>query len=262
VIVLRTFLIQGMKRVLVGVVVLLVIGGAVWMGTDRPQPVPTFAVEAVLRSVDDADLAYSVAMDEPVFSGGAQPVAVARLNAELAARADRLVLALANQAYADAQARGEDPGAYSIPYRIASQFSPTLIDDNIVSLRFRDELDMGGAEPLVVVDALTYDLAQERVVDFVTLFSDFDTAEVRIAAFVEGELRERHGDSDLYSVDVVDNPTFTIRHDAITFHFSPGLIAPPDKGPQFIDIPYEQLDDLIDENGALGMLMSRERIPR
>ncbi len=108
----------------------------------------------------------------------------------------------------------------------------------------------GGAHPIPVVEALTFDLSTGKQIVFSDVFLDDQDSVEKLASYVMADLVNRQGlDADWVSGHFADPgkalSRFVLRESGPTFVFAPYEVAPYAWGKISVDLPWAALTDLV-----------------
>lgn len=144
---------------------------------------------------------------------------------------------------------------YWTPYFIAVGYTPTRLDQAVMSLFGNLSSYSGGPHPSLVTDSVTYDLKTGEALTLEDILSESCTAE-QLSALVISSLADMK-DELYYDYDVVLQERFSGDLQSITdwyfsrtglcFHFSPYDIAPYSSGTVIAEIPYSELSGILQE---------------
>lgn len=174
--------------------------------------------------------------------------------ADLKTRMDS-VLADTSDLEADAQDHYSQEPEYWTPHFIDISYTPTRIDQSILSLFGNYSSYAGGAHPFLSTESVTYDLATGKSLKLsealVDNYSNSDLCALVTAALapVSDELYFDYEEclQDIFSVNLSNIRNWYFSSSGLVFHFAPYEIAPYSSGTIIAAIPYENLSGILRE---------------
>lgn len=141
------------------------------------------------------------------------------------------------------------------PYFIGIAYTPTRLDQAVLSLFGNQSSYSGGPHPSVVTDSVTYDLQTGEVLYLDELLNDGCTAQQlcqKIIAALSAQAENLYYDYEEALVDRFTGDLHSIRDwyfskNGLCFHFDPYDIAPYSSGTIVAELPYGELTDLLQE---------------
>lgn len=169
----------------------------------------------------------------------------------------------------EAQSQYAEGSEYWSPYFMDISYTPTRIDQSVLSLFCNYIVQSGGVHPIQYTGSITYDLATGKTLTLTDILEGSCTGS-DLSALVEAvlepmaeELYFDYQDSleDIFSADLSNISNWYFSHTGLCFHFAPYEIAPYSSGTIIAAIPYEQLEGILleeffpteleDANGSL-----------
>ena len=142
------------------------------------------------------------------------------------------------------------------PYFVNVSYTPTRIDQAILSLFCNHSSYSGGNHPSLVTESVTYDLATGNALKLSDILAE-SISGADLCAMISTALtpmaEELYYDyeaclEDIFSVSLSNIRNWYFSHSGLNFHFSPYEIAPYSSGTIIATIPYEQLKDILRED--------------
>lgn len=147
-----------------------------------------------------------------------------------------------------------DPALWD-PYFVNVSYTPTRIDQAVLSLFCNHSSYSGGNHPSLVTDSVTYDLSTGSVLKLGDILIE-TIGSADLCALITTALapmsEELYYDyesflQDIFSVNLSSIHNWYFSHTGLNFHFSPYEIAPYSSGTIIATIPYEQLGNILRE---------------
>lgn len=169
----------------------------------------------------------------------------------------RLSAALYDAAAIEASARTDyDPQAAWSPYLMEVSYTPTRIDQSVLSL-FGNHLSYSGSvHPTLVTESVNYDLSTGRTLTLGDILTEeasgMTVCDLIIQALAPRAEQDLYGDhqevlQDRFSQNYASLANWYFSRTGLCFHFSPYDIAPYSSGTIVAEIPYESLIGVIQE---------------
>ncbi len=166
-----------------------------------------------------------------------------RMSSALSSASD--IKALAQNDYANS--------SYWTPYFVDIGFTPTRVDQAVLSLFGNRSIYSGGPHPNLATESVTYDMKTGIVLSIVDIMESSCNGETLTPLLLEALAPM---ESELfYDYDLVIQEQFTDSFSGISqwyfsrtglcFHFSPYEIAPYSSGTIIAEIPYEKLEGIL-----------------
>jgi len=155
----------------------------------------------------------------------------------------------------DAQSQYAEGSEYWSPYFMDISYTPTRIDQSVLSLFCNYVVQSGGVHPFQYTGSITYDLATGKSLKLTDILEDNCTGS-DLSALVETvlepmaeELYFDYQDSlnDIFSTNLNNISNWYFSHTGLCFHFAPYEIAPYSSGTIIATIPYAQLEGILRE---------------
>jgi hypothetical protein len=256
------------KNIIIGVLILVLIVTLLYFVWERRQseleppveePVPT--PELVSRTLREETPEYLIDVSYPSIAGIEEARAA---KASAAAEADaRLRIAAFKSEVGKWESDEFDEPFGDIRSELHVEYSPALITPELISVVFQHSQYMAGAaHPLNYTNGWTWRLDKGELVTLEELFrpgaqylrvlSDISRRELRAQSAERGYFPE---DIDRGTEPVRENFRFFAmgEHELILF-FSPYQVASYAAGIPEVRIPYEELSEIADPRGAIGVL--------
>lgn len=178
--------------------------------------------------------------------------AAARITVDLESR---LSATLADAAQIESNARtAYDPEGEWVPYMLEVSYTPTRLDQSVLSLFGNHMVYWGGVHPSLVTESVTYDLTTGQVLTLGDILDD-NTSGSEVCELILEALAPR-AENDLYDDhQEVLRERFSTNYQGLTewyfsqtglcFHFSPYDIAPYSSGTIIAEIPYASLSGIL-----------------
>jgi hypothetical protein len=139
------------------------------------------------------------------------------------------------------------------PYSFDISYTPTRLDQSVMSLLGNRSVYTGGAHPNWVTDSITYDLqtgAQLCLEDILVEDYSKDALYTLVLRSLEGKAAELSYDYQQILTELFYDENSTIEdwyfsRSGLCFHFSPYAIAPYSSGTIIAELPYTDLTDLL-----------------
>lgn len=141
------------------------------------------------------------------------------------------------------------------PYFTDISYTPTRIDQTVMSLFCNYSVYYGGVHPTYVTDSVTYDLSTGNALKLGDILVDTCTS-ADLCTLVETALAPdadalffdyQDWLQDIFSVDLNKITNWYFSRTGLCFHFAPYAIAPYSSGTIIATIPYEQLEGILQE---------------
>lgn len=141
------------------------------------------------------------------------------------------------------------------PYYAQSHYTPTRIDQSVLSLYGIHQSYSGGSHPALVTGSINYDLTTGAVLTLGDILVEGWSGEKladMICKVLEPKAEELYPNYDTVIKDRFDNNADSIQdwyltEESLCFHFSPYDIAAPYAGIVTAQIPYKELDTMLKE---------------
>ena len=248
---------------IIGTLVLLaaILSGLVYVKlTQKPLPevIPT---ELVVQN-DNVD----VKVTYPVIPGTSEGVknANASIRADIGAKVSRF----------ESDAKENAPIGTDLPKEVKSTVtgSPAIEDqtDRYISIFMGMEWYLrGAAHPSHTIDTYVYDFEQDKLVSPREFFKDGSDYLGVLSRLSKEDLLKQSREGDLgfiFQEDMVTEGTLPTAEnfkrilplkDGLAIYFDEYQVAPYAAGPQQVVIPYSKLQDIIDQNGVLGVYLKK-----
>lgn len=141
------------------------------------------------------------------------------------------------------------------PYFTDISYTPTRIDQSVMSLFCNYSVYYGGVHPSYITDSVTYDLSTGKTLNLGNILADsctssdlytlVDTALAPDADALYFDYQDWL--QDIFSVDLNKITNWYFSRAGLCFHFAPYEIAPYSSGTIIATIPYEQLEGILTE---------------
>ncbi|MFA5877829.1 MAG: RsiV family protein [Candidatus Staskawiczbacteria bacterium] len=146
---------------------------------------------------------------------------------------------------------------------IQIDYETFAFNDKIASIRFGTEYYIAGmAHPNFYYETLNYNLKDNKEIILVDLFSS-GSDYLSVLSTISREVLKNQIESDYYSEDFVNPGTepslenfqvFNFTSDKLTITFNPYQVGPWVAGPQFVEIPFDQLGDITGESETIQLI--------
>lgn len=155
----------------------------------------------------------------------------------------------------DAQSQYAAGSEYWSPYFMDISYTPTRIDQSVLSLFCNYVVQSGGVHPSQYTESVTYDLSTGKSLKLADILTETCTSS-DLSALVEvvlepvaDELYFDYQDSlkEIFSVNLNSLANWYFSQTGLCFHFAPYEIAPYSSGTIIATIPYEQLEGILQE---------------
>ncbi len=143
--------------------------------------------------------------------------------------------------------------AYWTPYFMDISYTPTRVDQAVLSLFGNRSIYSGGPHPNLATESVTYDMRTGIVLSIVDVVENTCTGETMTPLLLEA--LEPMKTELFYDYDLVIQEQFTdsfsgisqwyFSRNGLCFHFSPYEIAPYSSGTIIAEIPYEKLEGIL-----------------
>lgn len=180
-------------------------------------------------------------------------VAEEKIISDLQSRNDSIL----NNAYQiESQARSDYPGnEYWTEYFIDIAYTPTRLDQAVLSLFGNTTSYSGGAHPSLSTDSVTYDVQTGEVVsldDILTPECSSDTLYQLILKSLESQAEDLYYDyadalGDRFTGELHSIQDWYFSRSGLCFHFAPYDIAPYSSGTVIAELPYSTLAGILNE---------------
>jgi hypothetical protein len=155
----------------------------------------------------------------------------------------------------DAKSQYAEDSEYWSPYFMDISYTPTRIDQSVLSLFCNYIVQSGGVHPFQYTDSITYDLSSGKTLKLTDILEDNCTGSnlsVLVEAALEPMAEELYFDyqdvvKDIFSSNLSSITNWYFSHTGLCFHFAPYEIAPYSSGTIIATIPYDQLEGILRE---------------
>ena len=137
-------------------------------------------------------------------------------------------------------------------WALAITYEEFQFSEDIVSIKFTIYEYTGGAHGNVYFETFTFDLANQRILNFEDLFQEEFDPLVTIGPIVQADLEAQLGemsDSQWIQDGTGSNPNnyrnFVLTADSLIFFFPPYQVAAYAAGPQLVEIPLADLQSVL-----------------
>lgn len=147
-----------------------------------------------------------------------------------------------------------DP-AYWSPYSCSVAYTPTRLDNSILSLFGNRSRYSGGAHPSHVTDSVTFDLHTGKALELTDILRTSEDIQT-LCTLVLASLAEKADTlsygyeetvTEAFGGDLSNVPQWYFSRTGLCFHFPPYAIAPYSSGTIIAEIPYEDLQTVLQE---------------
>ncbi len=212
------------------------------------------------KQMSASSLAYTATASVPQVQGLRDPVAQQRVNAALMEFAKKWMASLGGEVQDESPGPDEPRASFGLLYDTAQA------NDAVVSVLFTMYSDTGGAHPNENFMTFTYDVQAGKELALSDLFAPRAPYLQRLSSIAAVSLTQQLTASEGQMPDtqwiaegtapIADNfRSFTLTKTALQLHFDPYQVASHADGPQEVDIPYAQLQDILSER--LKSIVSR-----
>lgn len=155
----------------------------------------------------------------------------------------------------DAKLEYADGSEYWSPYFMDFSYTPTRIDQSVLSLFCNYVVQSGGVHPFQYTDSITYDLVTGSPLKLTDILASNCTGSdlsVLIETALEPVSEELYFDyqdslNGIFSANLSSITNWYFSHTGLCFHFAPYEIAPYSSGTIIATIPYNQLEGILRE---------------
>lgn len=149
-----------------------------------------------------------------------------------------------------------DPEAAWNPYILEVSYTPTRIDQAVLSLFGNHLTYRGSVHPSLITESVTYDLSTGSTLTLGDILAEdatgSDICQLIIQALAPRAETDLYGDhqevlQDRFSQNYADRTDWYFSRNGLCFHFSPYDIAPYSSGTIVAEIPYAELSGVIRE---------------
>lgn len=150
------------------------------------------------------------------------------------------------------------------PYFVDVTYTPTRIDQSVISLFGNHSSYSGGTHPSLVTESVSYDLTTGKALTLSDILEKDCTGQTlcdlisEVLSPTADQLYRDYEDvlEDFFSANLDSISTWYFSRSGLCFHFSPYVIAPYASGTIVAEIPYEKLDDVLKDTYLPGQQIS------